>query len=355
MADQADADDTGPVATEGSLRMADDEVSVPDIRPMVDQRRQDRIRHARRPDTRPSWLTFKSALPFLAAIGFISYLFLYIFSYGFLAEFGTTPEEVGLNQAAFIVRAAIFGVIALAIGLSLVILAIFFAFLLIGVVAVLVAILEDFIPDNIRRRFNGERFKDRLAAWEFGPNTVSASDAKYLRSETRVLVIGAGGSILMTIALFIQGHAPDNPFVQIGKGIIIFLVFWAILGALASWRIWIAVLILSIALFGSLFDISRHGGQHVARSYLADGRTTDFPLSYVGLQADEVVLEWVGAQRPTTIPDEPLILLGHADGILLLSDGSQLYRVKNSDALVVFCQHAGEKVEPPPAPACTGH
>ena len=29
MADQADADDTGPVATEGSLRMADDEVSVP--------------------------------------------------------------------------------------------------------------------------------------------------------------------------------------------------------------------------------------------------------------------------------------------------------------------------------------
>ena len=60
-------------------------------------------------------------------------------------------------------------------------------------------------------------------------------------------------------------------------------------------------------------------------------------------------------QRPTTIPDEPLILLGHADGILLLSDGSQLYRVKNSDALVVFCQHAGEKVEPPPAPARTGH
>ena len=221
MADQADADDTGPVATEGSLRMADDEVSVPDIRPMVDQRRQDRIRHARRRDSRPSWLTFKSALPFLAAIGFISYLFLYIFSYGFLAEFGTTPEEVGLNQAAFIVRAAIFGVIALAIGLSLVILAIFFAFLLIGVVAVLVAILEDFIPDNIRRRFNGERFKDRLAAWGLGPNTVSASDAKYLRSETRVLVIGAGGSILMTIALFIQGHAPDNPFVQIGKGIII--------------------------------------------------------------------------------------------------------------------------------------
>jgi len=101
MADQADADDTGPVATEGSLRMADDEVSVPDIRPIVDQRRQDRIRHARRRDARPSWLTFKSALPFLAAIGFISYLFLYIFSYGFLAEFGTTPEEVGLNQAAF--------------------------------------------------------------------------------------------------------------------------------------------------------------------------------------------------------------------------------------------------------------
>jgi len=33
MADQADADDTGPVATEGSLRMADDEVSVPDIPP----------------------------------------------------------------------------------------------------------------------------------------------------------------------------------------------------------------------------------------------------------------------------------------------------------------------------------
>ena len=125
MADQADADDTGPVATEGSLRMADDEVSVPDICPRVDQRRQDRIRHARRRDTRPSWLTFKFALPFLAAIGFISYLFLYIFSYGFLAEFGTTPEEVGLNQAAFIVRAAIFGVIALAIGLSLVILAIF--------------------------------------------------------------------------------------------------------------------------------------------------------------------------------------------------------------------------------------
>jgi len=74
MADQADAVDTGPVATEGSLRMADDEVSVPDIRPIVDQRRQDRIRHARRRDTRPSWLTFKSALPFLAAIGFISYL-----------------------------------------------------------------------------------------------------------------------------------------------------------------------------------------------------------------------------------------------------------------------------------------
>jgi len=89
---------------------------------MVDQRRQDRIRHARRRDARPSWLAFKSALPFLAAIGFISYLFLYIFSYGFLAEFGTTPEEVGLNQAAFIVRAAIFGVIALAIGLGLVIL-----------------------------------------------------------------------------------------------------------------------------------------------------------------------------------------------------------------------------------------
>ena len=91
---------------------------------MVDQRRQDRIRHARRRDARPSWLAFKSALPFLAAIGFISYLFLYIFSYGFLAEFGTTPEEVGLNQATFIVRAAIFGVIALAIGLGLVILAI---------------------------------------------------------------------------------------------------------------------------------------------------------------------------------------------------------------------------------------
>src|SRR5690349_23641493 len=141
MADQADADDTGPVATEGSLRMADDEVSVPDIRPMVDQRRQtvsDTLA-AVIPDL--AWLTFKSALPFLAAIGFISYLFLYIFSNGFLAEFGTTPEEVGLNQVAFIVRAAIFGVIALAIGLGLVILAIFFAFLLIGVVAVLVAIL----------------------------------------------------------------------------------------------------------------------------------------------------------------------------------------------------------------------
>ena len=50
MADQAEADDTRPVATEGSLRMADDEVSVPGIRAMVDQRRQDRIRHARRRD-----------------------------------------------------------------------------------------------------------------------------------------------------------------------------------------------------------------------------------------------------------------------------------------------------------------
>src|SRR6185369_2625217 len=78
-----------------------------------------------------------------------------------------------------------------------------------------------------------------LAAWGLGPNTVSASDAKYLRSETRVLVIGAGGSILMTIALFIQGHAPDNPFVQIGRALSFSWFFWAILGALASWRIWI--------------------------------------------------------------------------------------------------------------------
>jgi hypothetical protein len=297
----------------------------------------------------PPWLSLKSVVGALTALGFSAYVCLYAYSFAFLGKFGTTPEEVGLTQPAFVVRAAAFGGIGIGVGLlvataAAVILvlalgaAMFFLFLVylllatvLGTIIATIANIAEALPKRTRA---GPGFVDALKAG------FRARVAKFFFRWpiywVRIKTAGLVAFGLVTVVP-IGAYALHTDSNQYGAWVYALTLSGLFVFTLTAWaRHFIAVGVIAVALFACLVGGSFRLGSNVATGYQHHSQKIHPRFGWTGLQADDVTIEWIVKPAPTDVP-KSLVLLGHSDGVFLLStsDGKHLYRVRDNEIVII--------------------
>ncbi len=277
--------------------------------------------------TRPS-LTWQHVSRLGGVLAVLSYAFLYSFAAGFLDIFGTDPEEVGLTESAFIIRAGLYGALAL----SLVCILIFIAFIAIystlGLIWITVRPSVRPISDEItawtKQQIEMARRTGRLSGNRIWSLSKTGSDKR-----AALLISVAAALPVVLLGVFVQ---PD----LWGSGLFYFFLWLVLLSAffnmLARKRHLYAFVLAAIMVLGLFVDGLIRGGAAVARDVQQHGHTA-FPLFVVGLRAHPVTVTWLSQSAPEEVATS-LSYLGRSDETLLLSDGRRLLRIPSSHVVV---------------------
>src|SRR5664280_2348944 len=79
--------------------------------PSTETPRSERLQRLQARTRFPSYLNLNNIVALMGAAAFLSYVAMYIYSWAFLGVFGTSPEELGIDKATMIVRAAAYGIL----------------------------------------------------------------------------------------------------------------------------------------------------------------------------------------------------------------------------------------------------
>jgi hypothetical protein len=265
----------------------------------------------------------------VTATAAVSYGILYAFSAEFTRNLGTTPEELGLGQSTFVVRAAIYGI--LLVGLCLA--AMMF---LAGIGSASLLFFAWFVG-----KFSGGR---RAVKWlaaigaavrrhaplvlGTGTHVWSASRTGRLRRET--LVVACICAIPPAALAALSTSGDSNGFKD--------SILWALpvmvisLSAIVRRRYVAGVLIAALSIAAAAVLGAQSAGKEVADQIRSDG-STDFPLALFGIMADPTRVQWP-ARVASPVPSQQLILLGHSDGILIFTDRRHVIRLSSYGLMV---------------------
>ncbi|WP_138758743.1 hypothetical protein [Modestobacter altitudinis] len=294
----------------------------------------------------PAWLQPGAVTFSLGLLGSAAYAILYSFDLFFLMEFGTSPEEVGVSQAALVVRATIFAAIVF---FFLTMLGAFLAVLvpyIYGMAGILLWSALGWLPFDRRRlaravaaRFNSWRDKsagdDQVHLYSRG----AAGDTK--RQTWAVSILCA--TVVTVVGRTVPGSFFGNYWDplgsvgdQIGFTVLYIALLSALFGALARIRHALAITVCTVALFGiavlGAMDLASTAGEDVANG------PSDFTIAalfVVGLDVRPACFEWTDG-RPLTVPANVRLYLGHANGVLVLADREKTYRVMDSEVKVIL-------------------
>lgn len=303
-----------------------------------------RLVSARRRMRRPAWLDAKTILIWSGIFAFFGYAIAYEFSTSFLDHFGTTPEEVGLTQPALVIREAIFGIIGMAIVLVMATVLVVVAGTVIGFTVFLGVITWETLREILSTPFTGtssllrrdrskRKSKSRRPEIQRAPAIQKTELGKLTRR--RLLLISIAGVALAALEMLlmeIDGPNPYQTFDLVSLGIALALFEGAVIYWLAVWRRWIALAVLCVSMLALLLTVANSFGSISARTvasrghWYLDSGSVYLPLSRVGLQADWVTATGIGGKALVGVPAH-LLLVGHGDGLYLLSDCTHLYRL----------------------------
>jgi hypothetical protein len=263
--------------------------------PASQQHVQDRLK-------RPPWLTPGNVTFMLGMLALLSYLVLYSFDARFLAAFDTSPEEIGLNEAAFVIRAGMYGSV-LALGATICVLAVGF-FIALAVASRMIT--------REKLRFYSQRIQTRRTL-VLAPLLGALATGVVVLDSPRRFGIWQHGATAFLLVFFT-------------------LVFWVF----ATYKYFVAVLLVVVFVMGVTVNLAFIEGKSVASSIQLHGET-NFPLSAVGLDASRVSIEWTTPSKHPLMPKN-VIYLGHANGVVLLSDGTKLFRVRDAQVSMITVQ-----------------
>ncbi|PWW24419.1 hypothetical protein JD79_03598 [Geodermatophilus normandii] len=278
----------------------------------------------------PGWLTPANVSFTLSVLAGIAYVVLYEFTYSMLSELGTSPEEVGVNQATLVARAAILGAYIVGTAFVYVVILRIFAVLLAGRLA-------------------------RSPAQARGGGVVrKRAEIRRVEFETRILA--ASCAAIPAILLFLVGSyelggwSPEHAIVAAGVSLIFFAVVYSLFRMIAGWRHAAAILAFVLVALGYAAVLARTFGADVAEDILRNGRT-EFPIErVVGLEARRVCIAWASETGPLGAPAEG-VYLGHANGVSLIVDGDRLLRVRDAQVRALSAPLVGATSDPCDCPA----
>lgn len=297
---------------------------------------------SRRASGLPTYLSLSRVVAAIGVLSFWAYLVLYQASFGYLGMFGATPEEVGLDQPTYVVHAALLASVGAFIAS--------FAFIALGGATISMAGLGRLFGPPPSGEPTTVAGPPRQST-PIGTHIWSKGEVGSIRRRTAGVVLGV--SLLVYLSLGLNPGYVANPFRASSDAVAGFVVLFAIICGgfwlLAQWR-WVAcVLVGSAVVVAATVTSAQAFGERLARDVIT-GRSTPLPLSYFGLQGDVVRVQVFdstspsagssgpGSERPALPVPSCLYLLGHSDGVLVLADGSRLYRV--NDRAVVLVQTA---------------
>src|SRR5664280_1601323 len=81
--------------------------------PSTETPRSERLQRLQARTRLPSYLNLSNIVALMGAAAFLSYVAMYTYSSAFLGVFGTSPEELGIDKATMIVRAAGYGIVVI--------------------------------------------------------------------------------------------------------------------------------------------------------------------------------------------------------------------------------------------------
>lgn len=269
----------------------------------------------------PRGLTPASAAVIVGLLGSLAYLVGYAFVASFFGSFGVTPEEVGITQTALVVRAAMLTAIVLAVVLegTLAVLG--------GVTLTLGWISLGFAIANWSRPRSPARIARGCVAWM----------RQWLRVRPqwiRTLALSLACALIVLTAVRLVGVSWFGPWRvgTYGLGLVLdvgmAVLMWALPAALKPFAaVASTVFVIAGCIVIGFGDLGSHLAEEVKHGPTEETFAT---LAMTGLDVYPVRVDWT-TDRPPSVPDHPLHLhLGHANGVVVLTDSTQIYRVRDS-------------------------
>jgi hypothetical protein len=245
----------------------------------------------------------KWALAAFPAVAGTIYALGYLYALQFLAQFGVSPEEVGVNEFKLVTRAAIYTVL-------------FFAFFLVVPLGVLLPII-----------YLTGLGRPSVAGWR-----ALANRPRVLRCLTVFL------SVILTLLLSLLLQPMTAASLEGTAAITVLVAVWPIVRILrrrplvvpgACLSVWLVALLAFTAVSGAAQEATR----------AADTGKIPFPLYLIGVDIVPVTPTWLTAPaRPRGYANEVLLELGSDGGTVFLYDcrAAMTYRVPLADVVLNY-------------------
>lgn len=286
----------------------------------------------------PKWMTIANSAYAVAVLAAFSYALGYAFSFGFLLELGTSPEEVGLTRPVLLIKAAVnwMPFVAAVLALLAFVIGLFLLFAWGFGRAVVFA----------TRRSNTGITLGAFGGWVRDQVRNTTGHHVWSNSETakrkRELLSVATGIALSVTVLEVGYLLASETHPSYGPVVLVFIASWLAFAALALVRYWASVaaaLLLSLTLLLlTANDTGMRSGIYVREHSTRLSEDARLWLQWAGLTADPVTADpvtvlWSSSITPPT-DQKQLLLLGHNDGVALLWDGTKLLRVPASQVVL---------------------
>jgi hypothetical protein len=261
-----------------------------------------------------------------------SYGLLWRFDSGFLEFFGTTPEEVGISRDALIIRAAVYGIILVAVMTFLILAS------LAGILAVVYAVIGFFgvmyfhiFAPILRSILSSKLFRQRLvppsSRGRFSPTQL------WLNSTTKTLWLAGGLTALVTALWTLLSYLGDRQYFTFsGQDTTAVLGFFGVfLIPAAFWNKLAALALAALVTAGLALACAGDAGAILASSVNKDAVGATTTLDWFALEAQPVQV--IATESGEVLPKQAIYLGKSGATFLLYSDGT-LYRA--NDVEVIF-------------------
>jgi hypothetical protein len=281
--------------------------------PSTETPRSERLQRLQARTRFPSYLNLSNIVALMGAAAFLSYVAMYTYSSAFLGVFGTSPEELGIDKATMVVRAAVYGI------------------LIIGIMTFVVASALGLGAGMLRLIWAMEGHPGLMTRIRNYPRAETESaHIRRLRSIIFIVVVLCSAVTALLFSLSEGSFGDGTTFV------LMLICLLAGFTLLARWRIYIvfiAAILITLAAAGTLIQIS---ATHSAEA-LKNNRQIKSIITpdVAGIDVHRVSLSWPDEASPYKGIPSNLTLLGRANGIYVLSDPVMLYRIPVASVMLM--------------------
>src|SRR5664280_2137195 len=283
--------------------------------PSAETPRSERLQRLQARTRFPSYLNLSNIVALMGAAAFLSYVAMYTYSSAFLGVFGTSPEELGIDKATMIVRAAAYGSVLI----GLMTFAVAGTFGLIAGFLRLIGVIEGRPARGLMPRIRNY----------FSTDTESG----YIR-RLRLIIIGVVvmcSAVPAVLFRFSAGSFGDGTVFVVDL-IALLLGFYL----LARWRIYIVFIVAILITLAAIRPLIGNSATHSAEALKGNRQIESIITPGVaGIDVHRVSLSWPNEASPYKGIPSNLTLLGRANGIYVLSDSTKLYRIPVASVMLM--------------------